>query len=163
MVFAQNGRHFHGVHQVAGLISIGFMVFQSILGTVARLRWRPGRRPGALEKWHWLIGKFTLIIGIGNLAMGVMRVVQEGHKPGYAFYASLGAFYLVVALGISILEIYYVGDDERWAPSQIQSSETAPLVGFSKIRRRPRVLAVYAILLILSLASMVISIYKDTG
>jgi hypothetical protein len=161
MVCAQNGRHFHGVHQVAGLSSIIIMAIQSILGLVARRVWIPGRRPGVLEKWHWLLGKFALMVGIGNIATGIMQAVKEGKKPGYFLYSFLGALYLIIFLAISAIEIYLVGDDERWAPSVIQRGESEPLLGVNKIRKRPRYFMAYACSVAFAIGGISISLYKD--
>lgn len=90
-------------------------------------------------------------------------MVKEGHKPGYFLYSFLGAFYLIIVMGISVIEIYFVSDEERWTPGGAAGiqSENQPLLGMSQTRKRPRYLLAYAVLVAASVVGLVASMYKD--
>lgn len=153
---AEGGRHFHAIHHASAFAVFLLSVLQVLAGILAR--WMRVQKP-VVARWHRVLGTLSVIAGIGSLATGLVHLSRGRRRPGCLLNSFLGAFALVLFLGISILEVYVKGG-ERWI-SNVQDGENQPLLAFRNSQNRARYVAIYALFTVITVVGVIFGIFYD--
>lgn len=108
LIVSITGKHFKSLHQILGLIVLILLFFQSVLGQVINLMWRPGRDTVPIrDMLHWYLGRFLQLLAIVTMFTGL--VLKQVSLVYYILYGvSIGA----VLIGFGVAE-YLIGPKQH--------------------------------------------------